>query len=491
MKTKFLVLFFVLCGFTRFERLNIVKAESTTNITGLGYSINTIKSEIIAPENVLIGSPIFNENWLNTQVQLAKQNYIETIYTQTSYETGTSFKEIYQNMSSHLAVDVNVPLFSKNISVGFNINANQDYKYYASQYYYNLDVLAVRSGYALPNYSSNLTEYKNHLHPTFLSALDSVFSGNASFATLFEIYGTHVIARAEYGGKTSLYYSVLSNQVDVGGEFSATLDAKFKQGITATANFDLRKIVQEQTGEYKEKMSLKAYGGEAFSALSLADFYSKYYSWLSSINNNPSQNVLVNVNGFIPLWDLLPSNYDTTTNKERMKNAFIQYAQQNQINLDTYLPLPVVGSPLSYGSLNTKYRMAEKRVTDNPDFSKQPYDIIDLNTFGDYSPKVLRSNGYKTLTITCKITLKEIDDGYQRFYIFDGEATESNDLIFFLEYEHGPGKKNTSYGNLTFSQTITLNELKNSKLYIRYGARGSGADDWMNKDLCVKIDYEK
>lgn len=64
MKTKFLVLFFVLCGFTRFERLNIVKAESTTNITGLGYSINTIKSEIIAPENVLIGSPIFNENWL-------------------------------------------------------------------------------------------------------------------------------------------------------------------------------------------------------------------------------------------------------------------------------------------------------------------------------------------------------------------------------------------------------------------------------------------
>lgn len=473
-----------------------LRAESSSNINGLGYGINAVTSDDISSENILVGSCIFDREWLQTQIDIAKNNKINTIYTDTTYETGKSFNDISKKITSNFKFNLNatlgIPLFSPNASIGFKMDSDENYLYNASQYYYRFHSLIVKESYALPDYTSNLNEYKKHLNPYFLLALEAVFSNHGTFAEIFNKFGTHIIARAEYGGKTNLFYNVFSNQIDVGGELASKLDAKVKDGIKATASFDIREITEEKTGEYIEKLNLKAYGGNTFSIVQMSDFYDKYTSWCNSLDN-PNNLVLVNTtpDGLIPLWNFLPDEFDTYENRQNMMEAYEEYAITNTIDTSKYN-----ASPLIYNSTfdNDKLpvRQREFTITDENDLNKQPHDIIDLNTYCYYGPRVLRTHGYKTIIITISLDMKEVDSGYQEFYIYNGpEMTSSNLLFQKNNYEYGGSNKKTTYGKVSFSQSLMLSEIQYPTLYIRYGAHGSGRDNWMNKNLYVTIQYAK
>ncbi len=469
-----------------------LRAESSSNINGLGYGINAVTSDDISPENLITNSSIFDRNWLKTQTELARNNNIATIYSETSYETGKSFQEISNKISSkfkfNASASLGLPLFSPSASVGFKMDLDENYLYNASQYYYRLQSLIVRESYSL-----DLTEYESNLNPNFLLALDSIFSNHATFGDLFNTFGTHIVAKAEFGGKANLYYKVYSNQLDVGGELAVKLDAKFKTGIKATANFDIREITEEKTGEYIERLNLKAYGGSPLSIITMADFHDRYNAWCDSFQN-PINYVIVNApkDGLIPIWNFLPQKYNTYENREKMQIAYKAYSSSKNIDSSKYDSYPLIGSPITFDNDRLPVRQREFTITDENDLNKQPHDIIDLNTYCDYSPRVLRSNDYKTITITISLDMKEVDSGYQEFYIYNGaEMTSSNLLFQKTDYEYGGSSKKTTYGKVSFSKTLNLIEIQNPSLYIRYGAHGSGRDNWMNKNLYVTIQYAK
>ena len=103
------------------------------------------------------GSPIFNENWLDTQIQNGNQLTVAT--TNINSVSKGSFKEIMEEIKFDFNYEANlgIQIFTANISNGFSGGIN--YENYVSQYYYNLKSESVRYTYSLPNYSSNLDNY--------------------------------------------------------------------------------------------------------------------------------------------------------------------------------------------------------------------------------------------------------------------------------------------------------------------------------------------
>ena len=138
----------------------------------------------------------------------------------------------------------------------------------------------------------------------------------------------------------------------------------------------------------------------------------------------------------------------------------------------------------------------------------QKYDYIDLNKYVSLS--ALAANGYTSVDITVTLDVKEVDDGYQYCFLYaDGnvgsnayssslagffdryilgqEATRDDpSFLAGYQFEHGPGKKNTSWAtyNLKFTvSTADLVSLGHGNLYIRYGASGKFDDNWQNRNV--------
>lgn len=113
----------------------------------------------------------------------------------------------------------------------------------------------------------------------------------------------------------------------------------------------------------------------------------------------------------------------------------------------------------------------DKRVNDDDGvFEIVQYNNIDIQR--------LLELGYKTVTLSVSLDVKELDDGYQQFWIYSG-TTDTR--IKEQEFEHGGSGKDTSWGTHYFSFIFDLNTLLNSnaQFKVQYGARGKDNDDWM------------
>lgn len=167
-----------------------------------------------------------------------------------------------------------------------------------------------------------------------------------------------------------------------------------------------------------------------------------------------------------------------------MQIAYTAYSESKSVDSSKYNSYPLIGSPITFDNDNLPIRMREFTITDENDLNKQSYDIIDLNTYCNYSPRVLRSHSYKTITIKISMDMKEVDSGYQEFYVYNGaEMTLSNLLFQKTDYEYGGSSKKITYGNVSFSKSLMLTEIQYPSLYIRYGDHGSGKDNWKNKAI--------
>ena len=132
-------------------------------------------------------------------------------------------------------------------------------------------------------------------------------------------------------------------------------------------------------------------------------------------------------------------------------------------------------------------RTEEKTITDNGRMTNH-YDYISLITLSRYNITNLKNQGYKTIKITVSLDAREIDDGYQYIFLYNGlETSNTAVLIQEIKFEHGSGYKDKNFKNYTFTfDKIYLSSLPSSFIYIRYGASGAGADDWVNKNIKVK-----
>ncbi len=139
-----------------------------------------------------------------------------------------------------------------------------------------------------------------------------------------------------------------------------------------------------------------------------------------------------------------------------------------------------------YSDMYVYQRNSEYYVDDDGRFN-QPLDRITSSDY-TYTPLELK-NSFTYVTVEIRIYIKEINDGYQYVFLYNG-VEDTSTLLAAQQLEHGHGEALTSYKtyNLTFSN-IPLDDFSNNDIVIRYGASGSYSDNWVNKNISVILKY--
>ena len=131
-------------------------------------------------------------------------------------------------------------------------------------------------------------------------------------------------------------------------------------------------------------------------------------------------------------------------------------------------------------------RTSKYEIDDSGRF-KNSYDEINFyNLFGE-SVSSLKTKGYTKVAMTIEFYAYEVNDGYQYFWIYNGTSDTSKNL-YGKEFEHKPGSKDSNARKYIYNDIeFNLSDVISNSVYVRYGAAGSGEDNWVNYNLKVSI----
>ena len=127
-------------------------------------------------------------------------------------------------------------------------------------------------------------------------------------------------------------------------------------------------------------------------------------------------------------------------------------------------------------------------ITHADPYSANFYDdiYIGLNTNNLYT--YLGAIGIRYISIEFKINIKEVDDGYQEIYIYDGLSSSSNLLWDATKIEHVSGSANANFEWYIWTVEFSIYSLRNlDYLYFRYGADGKDADTWITQESYMDV----
>lgn len=239
----------------------------------------------------------------------------------SSIAVSTGVEATYACITAEVSAEVGFSVdFSNTMS---NSCAVYNYNYYRQTYFYGL-----------PLFTDHSNLYKNHLTTLFKNDLRTVLAHNnqSEYEGFFKKYGSHVLMSGFYGGASTVYGSIVSNEMKnsvktkeyvaskVGGGFDAgaykvkgTVGTKttFSQGF----GIDIAQSRETYVGEY--------YGGEeAPASHSIDAIFSTADMWTSTIDEHP---ICVKYDTVIPVWWLLTGDLDTEANALALENAFDAY----------------------------------------------------------------------------------------------------------------------------------------------------------------------
>ena len=131
-------------------------------------------------------------------------------------------------------------------------------------------------------------------------------------------------------------------------------------------------------------------------------------------------------------------------------------------------------------------RTTKYEINDSGRF-KNSYDEINFyNLFGE-NVSSLKAKGYTKVVMTVEFYAYEVNDGYQYFWIYNGTSDTSKNL-YGKEFEHKPGSKDGNARKYIYNDIeFNLSDVISNSVYVRYGAAGSGEDNWVNYNLKVSI----
>ena len=153
-------------------------------------------------------------------------------------------------------------------------------------------------------------------------------------------------------------------------------------------------------------------------------------------------------------------------------------------------------TPVSF--LYSNNSLLEFTITDHDPFTQNVGEVID---FSDLTSKTIvewENDGYDTITFTVYFTAKQIDHGYQKLYLYSTRSNNTNDKINDMELN----LTSFSYENYVKPIAMYIEDKTSSinydntdpnyiedmdRIYIRYGAHGSGDDDWKIKNISVMV----
>ena len=205
--------------------------------------------------------------------------------------------------------------------------------------------------------------------------------------------------------------------------------------------------------------------GQVFLSKDITAFYS---------NPSPYQSHLIFVEW---CWDSaltnpVEENVSTTENKD-----FIFYAKWRY--------------DLAY-----QIREGTHTITDNTNRFGQPYDQVYIGMKQSNLSADLAAIGITKFYVKLKIRLWEVNDGYQRLYLYADKngVFDSNNYIDLskgkIEFDHGGTGAEETPGIRCYLFEIPLDKIKDSNyLYLLCSADGTGEDTWKNNCVYFEISF--
>ena len=419
----------------------------------------------------------------------------------------TSAEQYSQSINSSIEFDASVSaskdIFTGKFNTSLSVNNNVNYSSYLNTMYVSHTMFAKRYTIDMTN-TYDLDSYRDALTDEYRAYLAKYFAGTITYDQLVDLFGTHIISSASYGGAVYMTYTLSSNQYKFNSEVAAKVKEAVEVGAAniASSSSSIETEINSKTGidisKTEKYLYVKAIGGNAFACSTFEDYSAGVAKWAESTTNENC--ALLNILDMIPLWDILPSEYNTTANINKMINDFSSYVDENVINFNAYNNKTMSKLSSLTLELTSKNRSSDQEyeITDDS-IGSNPYDYIDLNNlnFFDLENDIYKA-GFRYATISFTIDMCEDDYGYQEFYILNNASNSEDDAIWSLtDYEYFGSRKYTSYTNVEilapgeFKVNIDNKLYDKNKLYFRYSANGSLEDNWKNKNIKITITFSK
>lgn len=376
-------------------------------------------------------------------------------------------------------------MFSASAGANFNLEGNVSYNGYISSYFFHAYQYSTRYNFTLPN-TANLDFYRANLDTTYQNSLDELFSGQISYETFFNLYGTHLVSKATYGGICDIYYTIASNSIDLninttaGAELNSKVSGLLSNFASLSAgnsiNFNLHNEYNTSTLNTKEGFYAITHGGQSFKCISMNNLPLLFSDWAKTIDASPS---MIQMNSLIPLWNILPSKYNTATYIDLLKSKFVEYAQENRTEASKYNTI-IPFLPTS----NYEVRTSTYNILYNDKY-KNNYDEVDLKKYG-YSPKLLKKNNFNGAYITITFDYSVVKDGSMNVYLYTTKNNDDGDKFYSHMFHSSDVYAKGIYITKSLNLTIRIDKLiDDEKIIIRY----DGSGKWNNKKIKLSIRY--
>lgn len=490
---------FLLIGMIIFGS-NLTKVEASTvstNMQGLGYATNMAGDSYLS----IKAQNIFEENWLKGKLSKVEPSPIgdtlEESYSSFSLEEFT--EEVSSELYASYETEIEYSAIRADLKFSLGLSNNSSSTNAYSSYYY-MNAFKYKDYYCSLNYNDlKKDEYINNLDKNYIDWLELLSKGGTTYEKFFDVFGTHVIMSGLYGGKAQVSETIKTKNTVINSSMQATLKANYEKTISSmfssstSASISTKLSDTLKTNDYEVRTRISATGGKVFSFDSSSqgsptDTTKKSFrEWKDSITNRAD---LIDIydGGLIPLWDLLPTKYDDI--KKVMPREFEKY------NLKKLKSKSLPQNMQVADNLSLEYKLLrsnEIKVTDSGTF-KQHIDNFNFTNFTGRSLEQWKDFGYTKVKVKIKADVKEVDDGYQYFLLYNEKTDSSDNKLYELKHEHVSGKKNTSYKQIEkdlFSGSgINLSKCR-EQMYLLYSASGKYDDDWKNKEVYLSFEFLK
>jgi hypothetical protein len=461
------------------------------DVSGIGYGIDTIKGTYGSSVDIKISNNIFDSTFLDNQIADGNVSVMRSCDFRS--ESSNSMSELETKYASNLdyssSVSLDVPLFaSKSLDFSHDYYSIE-YSNYINSYFYHAYNCIASYNFTLPG-TTDLSTYKDNLSSYYVYGLDDLFDGTIDYNDFFDIYGTHVVSKANYGGAYEIYYSASSNGIDlnIDADEGSEIDSKLRKylgcysssGTSTSFEYDINDDYGVSTSNTKDYFRANFRGGSVSpgTCLSINYLSSAFGQWGTSYFDSPA---MIKMTNLIPLWNLLPSKYDDSIHKQILEDYFLEYAEENAFDVSIYDNETPTTSTSSYTA-----RTDQIYNVSSSDKFLNSYDTIDLKET-EYSPELLSDHKFNRVKVSVTLNMNEITDGWETVYLYSDEI--GNDAYKIASASKSCGKllvTNQTYADYEYIFYLPISAITDEeKLIIRYG--GTGA--WNNTNIRVKISY--
>ena len=420
-------------------------------------------------------------------------------YTRTDYVMETNAMSLTTKIGTSVAVSAGVEATYACITaevsteVGFSVDfsntmsgstAVYNYNYYRQTYYYGL-----------PLFTDHSALYKNHLTTLFKNDLATVLAHNnqTDYKNFFKKYGSHVVMSGFYGGASTVYGSIVSNEMKNSVETKESVAVKVGAGLDAGA-YKVKGTAGTKTtfsqgfgidvSQSRETYVANYYGGEeAPASHSLDSIFSTANTWTTTIDEHP---ICVKYDTVIPIWWLLTGDLDTEANAQALEDAFDAY----RVEMNNYY------TSLAYevefkDNLKQTYKVIadgqEEQIGGYWDGTYKTFSRnINLNNSNQfYSLSSLAKNGFSEIQIKIKFKAKATNrDAKVKIAVtFGGDS-------YGFGYEHAVPSTG-DFINVTYDKTYkcSLDKILYNNSYFNFEMKtddGSGWFCWNEKRITLK-----